>query len=95
MGCFVALLGLAAPRVALVIIWLFSNALRSAFDSWLLPLVGFVLMPYTTLAYVGAHAYRGGVSGGWLIVLVLAVIADLGAWGNSGRSHARYRTTHT
>ncbi|MBN2581498.1 MAG: hypothetical protein JXL80_00410 [Planctomycetes bacterium] len=94
MGCFVALLGLAAPRVALAIIWLFSNALGRAFDSWLLPILGFLLMPYTTLAYVGAHVYRGGVSGGWLVVLVLAVIADLGAWGNGGRTHAKYRYSH-
>ena len=51
MGCLVALLALFSPRLALLAIWLFSNLLSRAFDSWLVPLLGFFLLPWTTLAY--------------------------------------------
>ena len=35
----------------LFILWIFSNALSRAFDSWIIPLLGFFLQPWTTLAY--------------------------------------------
>ena len=58
MGCLVALLALISPRLALVAIWLFSDLLSRAFDSWILPLLGFFLLPWTTLGYAicGASA---------------------------------------
>ena len=51
MGCLVALLALLSPRLALAAIWLFSDLLSRAFDSWILPLLGFFLLPWTTLGY--------------------------------------------
>jgi hypothetical protein len=51
MGCLLALLALISPRLALFFIWLFSNLLSRAFDSWVVPLLGFFLLPWTTLAY--------------------------------------------
>ena len=30
---------------------LFSDILSRAFDSWFLPLIGFFILPWTTLAY--------------------------------------------
>lgn len=87
MPCLVALLALISPRLALFAIFLFSNLLSRAFDSWLLPLVGFFLLPWTTLAYtvmwdVGTRTVNGFE---WFIV-ILAFLADLGSYAG-GRSY--------
>lgn len=87
MPCLVAVLALISPRLALVAVWLFSNMLSRAFDSWFLPVIGFFLVPWTTLAYtvmwdVGTHEVRGFE---WFIV-VLAFMVDLGSYGGSRRA---------
>ena len=51
MPCLVALLALISPRLALFFVWLFSDMIDRAFEGWLLPLLGFFLLPWTTLAY--------------------------------------------
>ena len=50
MPCLIALLALISPRLALFFVFLFSDMLDRAFDGWL-PLIGFFLLPWTTLAY--------------------------------------------
>jgi hypothetical protein len=35
-------------------------------------------MPYTTLAYMGAMLNAHSVTGGWLVVLIVAIMVDLG-----------------
>jgi hypothetical protein len=84
MGCFVALLALVSPRLALFVVFLFSDLLSRAFDSWLLPLLGFFLLPWTTLAYavmwdVGAP---NGVEGFEWFIVVLAFFADLASYAS-------------
>ena len=91
MPCLLALLALISPRLALFAMWIFSDILGRAYDSWVLPVLGFFLVPWTTLAYavmwdVGSHKVSGFE---WFIV-VLAFLADLGAYAG-GRS---YRTAH-
>jgi hypothetical protein len=81
MPCLAALLALISPRLALVALWLFSNMLSRAFDSWLLPLIGFFLLPWTTLAYAvmwdtGTRTVDGFE---WFIV-ILAFLADLASY---------------
>ena len=91
MGCFIALLALFSPRLALVAIWLFSDLLSDAFDSWFLPLLGFFLLPWTTLAY--AVVWSTGtneVSGFEWFIVVLAFLVDLGSYANGRRSRAAY-----
>ena len=89
MPCLAALLALISPRLALFFVWLFSDMIDRAFDGWLLPVLGFFLLPWTTLAYVvmwdvGTRDVNGFE---WFIV-ALAFLADLGAYAG-GRS---YRT---
>jgi hypothetical protein len=86
MPCLAVLLALISPRLALVAVWLFSNVLGRAFDSVLLALIGFFLLPWTTLAYavmwdVGTHDVTGFE---WFVVVV-AFLVDVGAYGGTAR----------
>ena len=87
MGCFVALLALLSPRLALFFIWIFSDLLSDAFDSWLVPLLGFFLLPWTTLAYaVMWVASTNRVSGFEWFIVILAFLFDLGAYAQGSRA---------
>ena len=84
MGCLVALLALISPRLALVAVWLATDILSRAFDGVLLPLLGFFLLPWTTLAYALMWDYgTNEVSGFEIAIVVVAFLADLAAFGSA------------
>lgn len=89
MPCLIALVALLAPRVVMIVLYLASDYLQRAFQGWLWPLLGFLFMPYTTLAYAWAINSNGSVSGVYLAVLVIAVLVDLGVLGGSARRRER------
>jgi hypothetical protein len=86
--CLVVLLALLSPRLALVAVWLFTDVLSDAFGSWVVPLLGFFVLPWTTLAYAGMWAAGSNEVYGfeWFIV-ILAFVVDLGSLvgGSRGR----------
>ncbi len=82
MPCLVALFALISPRLALFAIWLFSDILSDAYDSWVLPFLGFFLLPWTTLAYaVMWVSGMNGVEGFEWFVVILAFLVDLAGYG--------------
>jgi hypothetical protein len=81
MGCLVGCLGLLFPRLVLFFIFLFSNYLGRAYDTDFWPFLGFLFMPLTTLAYAWAVNTNQTVNGIYLVVVVIAVILDLGLTG--------------
>lgn len=86
MGCLVAILALFSPRLALFAIWLFGDLLGRAFDTWWLPLLGFFLLPWTTLAYaVMWAASTNEVTGFEWFIVALGFLLDIGALGHGGR----------
>jgi hypothetical protein len=89
MGCFVLLFALISPRLALIATWLFSDVLSRAYDAWLVPVIGFFLLPWTTLAWAWMYKTGRTVEGWEWIVVVLAVLCDLGALAGGGRSRRR------
>jgi CDP-diglyceride synthetase len=84
-GCLLALLALFSPRLALVALWLFGDLLSRAFDSWLVPLLGFFLLPWTTLAYAAMWSSGDRVNGFEWFLVILAFGADIGAYGGGRR----------
>jgi hypothetical protein len=90
MPCIIGCLALAMPRLALFLVWLFSNYLSDPYKTFLWPLLGFFLMPLTTLAYAWAwHNGEGNVNGLGLVVVVIAVLIDLGLLGTGESSRRR------
>ena len=81
MGCFVVLFALISPRLALFFVWIFSDLLSRAFDSWILPFLGFFLLPWTTLAYAVMWSVGSDqVSGFEWFIVALAFLADIGSY---------------
>ncbi len=89
MGCIVGCIGLAFPRLVLFIVFLSSNYLGRAYETNLWPFLGLFFMPLTTLAYAWAVNANGTVTGGYLVVVVLAVIMDLGLTGKGAHDGAK------
>lgn len=90
MPCLFLILILAFPRLVLLLLFFFSTYLTRAYHDLLLPLLGFIFLPLTTLAYawlVNSHLPIEGVN---LVILVLAIVLDLGGLGG-GEYHRRTR----
>ena len=84
MGCLLVLLAGFAPRIALVLVWIFSNLVDRAFTGFLIPLLGLIFFPYATLFYVLAYNPVTGVIGwGWALV-ILGFLLDIGHWAGGG-----------
>jgi hypothetical protein len=85
-GCFLVLFAFISPRLALFALWLFSDLLSRAFDSWFVPLLGFFLLPWTTLAYAVMWSSSDRVSGFEWFIVILAFAIDLGSYANRDRA---------
>jgi hypothetical protein len=85
MGCLILLTSMISPRLALVLVWIFTNFVDRAYDSFIVPFLGLLVLPWTTLIYSLAYAPRVGVTGwGWFFV-ILGVLADLSSYGENAR----------
>ncbi len=95
MCCLLSALVVVGARGVLFLVWLFQpvrfNAAFAGF-SFLVPLLGFLFLPWTTLMYV--LVAPSGVDTVDAIGLVLALVLDIGSYaagGVSGRN--RYAQT--
>jgi hypothetical protein len=91
-GCLVAILALAAPRLVMVFILLLqSDWFSRAYQTWYWPLLGFLFMPYLTLAYMAAMLNAGSAHGWWLVLVIVAALVDVGHWGGSREQYRASR----
>ncbi|MBM3817618.1 MAG: hypothetical protein FJW14_01180 [Acidimicrobiia bacterium] len=91
MPFLVGCLALLAPRFAIILVVIVSDYIGRAYQTTLWPLLGFLFLPLTTLAYALAMNARGSVEGIYLAIVVLAVLIDLGIFGGSARKRRRRR----
>ncbi|HUK18526.1 MAG TPA: hypothetical protein VLW65_19025 [Bryobacteraceae bacterium] len=90
MPCLLLILVLAFPRVVLVLMFLLSNYLERAYHGLIIPVLGFIFLPLTTIVYawlVNSHLPIAGVNA---VILILAVLIDVGGLGG-GAWHRRRR----
>jgi hypothetical protein len=90
MPCLLLILFLAFPRIALLLLFIFSNYLQRAYHGLILPVLGFLFLPLTTLAYAWMVNTRQPTTGVNLLILIIAVVIDLGGIGG-GEYHRRSR----
>ena len=90
MPCLIALDARIGPRVALIFTAIFSDMISRAIDSTIVAVLGFLFLPWTTLAYVvfydvGAGLEVRGIE--WFLV-GLAFVVDISSYvgGRAARS---------
>ncbi len=89
MGCclFATILA-GAPRLALVMWWIFQPVrLNATFPNFIWPLLGILFIPWTTLMYV--IVYPSGINGFDWLWLGLAVAIDIGSYGGGYRARSQ------
>ncbi len=80
MCCLAALGALVGPRLVIILWWLVDPSRWSAtFDNVVVPALGFVFLPWTTLVYV--YFAPTGLNGLAPLVIVIAVLVDAGTYG--------------
>jgi hypothetical protein len=89
MPCLLLILIAGFPRIALVLMFLMSNYLQRAYHNLLLPLLGFIFLPLTTLVFAWMTNTHMPIAGVNLVILVIAVVVDLGGLGG-GYHRSRY-----
>ena len=92
---FLILFALLMPRIVMVFIWIFTHWFREAYTTIVWPVLGFIFLPYTTLAYMAAMLARGDVTGGWILLIVGAVMVDVAWWGRGYRRRIHRRKAST
>ena len=75
MGCIVFLLLLAFPRISLVLLFLFTSFLERAYHGYLVPLLGFIFLPLTTIVYAWMINSNYPTNGVYLIIIIVAIAA--------------------
>ncbi|HEY1830173.1 MAG TPA: hypothetical protein VGG38_08020 [Acidimicrobiales bacterium] len=89
MGCLLALFAIISPRFVLALLWAITNRLTIAFNSGWEGVLGFVLVPYTTLFYALVYRPGLGVRGfGWVLV-GLGLLIDLSSLDFGRRANHR------
>jgi hypothetical protein len=86
MPCLLALIALAAPRAVIVLLVIFTDYIGRAYDSLIIPFLGFLFLPTTTLAYAFGINTRGAIDGIYLVLVIAAVLLDLGVIGGTPKS---------
>jgi hypothetical protein len=72
--------------LALFALWIFSDMLGHAFESWIVPFLGFFLLPWTTLAYAVMWSVgSNGVTGFEWFIVILAFFFDLASYAEGRR----------
>ncbi len=81
--CFFAIIGAIWPRLALVFVFFFTTIPQQVFKTTLYPLLGFLFVPTTTLAYELCVHYIGSLEDHLvaLLIVLLAFLHDLGQLG--------------
>jgi hypothetical protein len=94
MCCFFTFLVMLGPRAA-ALVWYMINPPRfsAAFSSFILPALGIILLPWTTLMYLIVWSPIAGITGFDWVWIGLAVLVDIvsytgGTYGNRDRMPA-------
>lgn len=93
MCCPLILLATLGPRITLFIMWMFTTYLSRAYQTGLMPLLGFIFLPYTTIFYaIGVNNFGPGLQGMPLVLFVIGILCDFGVIGGAAKARRREET---
>ena len=90
MPCLLLIFVVMFPRITLLLTFLLSNYLERAYAGLLIPILGFVFLPISTLVYAWLINNSMPLQGFNVFLLVIAVLIDAGGLGG-GAYHRRRR----
>jgi hypothetical protein len=70
-----------APRLVLLFMWIIGTRVKLAFNNFIVPLLGLIFLPYTTIMYVLVWSPGIGVYGWDWVWIGLGVVLDVMKWG--------------
>ena len=83
-GCLTAFIS-SFSRIMLLMVWIARPVMMNAtFNTFILPCLGFMVLPFTTLMYVFLKQGVGTIQGLDWLWLFLAVLLDLASIGGAG-----------
>jgi hypothetical protein len=86
-GCFTAFVS-SFSRIMLLMYWFARPVMmNAAFSTFIIPCLGFLILPFTTLMYVLLIQGVGGIQGLDWLWLVLAAIMDIASIGAAGAAN--------
>lgn len=71
--------------------WFFTHMLDRAYNGILIPLLGFLFLPITTIVYAWLVNEGRPIAGINLLILVIAVLLDAGSHSSGGGYYRRRR----
>ena len=84
-GCLLAMGAAFAPRVVLILAWLFGSRWDIVFKgNWFLPLLGIIFLPYTTIMYLLAWTAGVGITGWDWMWIGMGLLLDIMKWAQIG-----------
>ena len=92
MPCILALIAAFFPRLVIIALFLFSDYLGRAYSTVLWPILGFLFAPFTTLAYAFGKNSNGSIDGWYLVIVIVAILMDLGSFGGSASSGRKFKS---
>ena len=80
-GCLLAMAAAFAPRLVLILMWIVGDRINAAFNNAIIPILGIIFLPYTTIMYVLVWNPITGVTGWDWVWIALGVVLDIMKWG--------------
>lgn len=92
-GCLILIVAAVSPRLALFLTWVFTSRIPAAFDhNWVVAILGFLFLPWTTLAWAAVWMDGTGITGlGWLLI-TFAFVVDMSTHFGAARSERDRRS---
>lgn len=86
MGCLLIALIALGPRIGMGALWLFTDLVDRTFNGWVIPLVGIVLVPWTTFLYMLGFILGGDTAVPWGIMgAIIGVFVDVMTYAGSAK----------
>jgi hypothetical protein len=81
MPCLFALLAVAFPRIAILLLWLFTTFFNGVYHGIVIPILGFIFLPLTLIVYTYLLRTNQPMAAPQLVFIFIAIIIDLGLVG--------------
>ena len=95
-GCLLAFSAAVAPRLVLILAWIFSDRWPLVWQGdWIMPLLGIIFLPYTTIMYLLAWNPVNGIEGWDWMWIIIGLFLDFMKWSQmfANRNEAAKQTT--